>query len=180
MKFLQTYIHIVNQINENLGRAIAWLSSILVIVICLDVAIKNIFSISSVAFFELQWHLFALIFLLGAAYTLKHDKHVRVDVFYQKLSPKGQAWVNIIGSIIFLIPFCIIIIKSSLPYVATSYKLAEGSNDAGGLPARYIIKSSIFIGFFFLLIQGISLIFSSLLTVLDKPQPDNEKDSNRV
>ncbi|MBX2844262.1 MAG: TRAP transporter small permease subunit [Flammeovirgaceae bacterium] len=176
MKFLQSWIHIINQINENLGKTVAWLSSILVIVICLDVALKNIFSISSVAVFELQWHLFALIFLLGAAYTLKHDKHVRVDVFYQKLSPKGQAWINIIGTLLFLIPFCIIIIKSSIPYVATSYKLGEGSNDAGGLPARYFIKSSIFIGFFFLLIQGISLIFSSILTVMGKPLPSKADD----
>lgn len=114
---------------------------------------------------ELEWHLFAIIFLLSAGYTLKIDEHVRVDVFYSRFSEKKQAWINLFGSLFFLIPFCVILIVSSENFVFISFRVGETSPDAGGLPARYILKALIPISFFFLLMQGISLAFKSIIKI---------------
>lgn len=122
---------------------------------------------TSAASFELEWHLFAAIFLLGAAYTLQEDKHVRVDVFYHRFSDKTKAWVNLIGTLILLIPFCVISFSESLSFVNSSFQLGETSPQPGGLPARWIIKSTIPAGFFLLGLQGISLITKSLITLTD-------------
>lgn len=113
----------------------------------------------------MEWHLFALIFLLGAAYTLKTENHVRVDVFYSKLSERGKAWVNLFGTLLFLIPFCLMLIYASKNFVINSFNIGETSPDPGGLPGRYILKSIIPIAFFLLLIQSISLMFKSILTI---------------
>jgi TRAP-type mannitol/chloroaromatic compound transport system permease small subunit len=105
---------------------------------------------------ELEWHFFALTFLLGAGYTLRHDRHVRVDVFYTRFPKKDKALVNIIGSLILLIPWTILLMIVSWNYAVASYQIGEGSPDPGGLPARYIIKFSIVLGFFLLFLQAVS------------------------
>ncbi|MEQ9424364.1 MAG: TRAP transporter small permease subunit [Cyclobacteriaceae bacterium] len=162
----------INHFNEKIGNAISWLTSILVWVICLDVVLRYFFNLSWSGLFELEWHLFALLFLLGAASTLTADKHVRVDVFYSKFSEKGKAWVNLIGTVVFLMPLCWVVIKSSIPFVMNSYEIMEGSPDPGGLPFRFIVKSAIPIGFFLLMLQGISLMLTSLLTIQGKQLKD--------
>jgi TRAP-type mannitol/chloroaromatic compound transport system permease small subunit len=121
---------------------------------------------------EVEWHIFSLIFLLGAGYTFKHDRHVRVDLFYSRFSAKGKAWVNLLGCLLFLIPFCLILIKASFPYVSLSYRLSEISSDPGGLPGRYLIKGAIPLGIFFLLLQAVSLAFSSWLIVTNRIQAE--------
>ncbi len=165
---LNFLINTINTLNEQIGRATTWLTTVLVLLFCYDVLMRYVFDSSSVAMFELEWHLFSIIFLLGAGYTLQHDKHVRVDIFYAKFSPQGKAWVNLLGTLLFLIPFCIIIFKGAIPYIELSLRIDEGSSDAGGLPHRYIIKTFMFVGFFLLMLQGISLISKSLLTILKK------------
>ncbi len=157
----------IDQVNEWIGRKIAWLTSLLVLIIFGDVVMRYFFNTSSAGVFELEWHLFAAIFLLGAAYTLKHDKHVRVDVFYARLNKKQQAWINLIGSLLFLFPFCIVVISSSYKFVENSFYFRESSPDPGGLPARFIIKSTITIGFFLLLMQGLSLVFKCIITIFN-------------
>lgn len=122
---------------------------------------RYLFSNSAAWVGELEWHLFAIIFLLGAGYTFKHDQHVRVDLFYQNFSKKRKAWVNLVGTIIFLIPWCVMIILTSFRYTRTSFEYLERSQDPGGLPARYIIKGMITLGFFLLLWQA-------LLSVIDQ------------
>jgi len=96
---------------------------------------------------EFERHLFALIFLVAAAYTLKIDDHVRVDVFYTRFSPRKKAWINLLGTIFLLIPFCVIVILASQDFVEVSFRIKETSPDAGGLPARYILKAFIPISF---------------------------------
>jgi TRAP-type mannitol/chloroaromatic compound transport system permease small subunit len=167
MKVLEAYIRTIDKLNERIGFYTSWLTAILVIVVCYDVVVRYLFKDSSVALQELEWHLFALIFMMAAAYTLKIDGHVRVDLFHSKLSEKKKAWINFLGAIFFLIPFCIIVIISSENFVLTSFKLKETSPDAGGLPARYILKSIIPISFFLLLLQAISLAFKSFLQIAD-------------
>ena len=135
---------------------------------CVDVIRRYLFNQTAVWITELEWHLFALIFLIGAGYALKHDKHVRVDLFYAKFSPKQKAWVNLLGTLLFLIPWCWIIISSSYNYAHNSYLINESSPDPGGLPARYIIKFSITVGFILLLLQAIALVLDSVLVITGK------------
>lgn len=158
-------MNLIDRLNTAIGKAVSWLSLLLVLVMVLDVALRYIFSKTSAASFELEWHLFAVIFLLGAAYTLQQDKHVRVDVFYHRFSDKRKAWVNLIGSLLLLMPFCIVGISESIPFVVNSFKFRETSPDPGGLPARYLIKAAIPVAFFLLGLQGISEILKSVKTL---------------
>jgi TRAP-type mannitol/chloroaromatic compound transport system permease small subunit len=158
--------------NEVIGKGVSWLTTALVLVICYDVAARYLFNTSSAGIVELEWYLFSFIFLLGAAYALKYDKHVRVDVFYQNFSPKTQAWVNLIGTILFLIPFCYVTIITSFKFTGNAYAINEVSPDPGGLPARFIVKGAIPIGFLLLMLQAISLAFRSILTITE-PSTDN-------
>ncbi len=163
MKFVEKYINIVEAINKKLGKIASWLTLILVLIITYDVIIRYIFDSSSVALQELEWHLFAVIFLLAAGYTFLIDDHVRVDVFYTRYSEKNKAITNLIGSLLFLIPFCVVGILASFNFVEFSFNVSEVSPDAGGLPARYILKAFIPISFFLLLLQGIAIVFKSFL-----------------
>ncbi len=156
---------VIDRIISSIGKITSWLTLILVLVIVIDVFMRYVFSITSAASFELEWHLFAVIFLLGAAYTLQEDKHVRVDVFYARFSPKTQAWVNLLGTLVFLLPFCLIITWKSVDFVQNSFAVRETSPDPGGLPARYLIKAAIPLGLSLLALQGVSIIFRSLRTI---------------
>lgn len=144
------------------------LTALLVVLVTIDVVNRYFLNLSSVAVQELEWHLFAAAFLIGAAYTLREDSHVRVDLFYSKLKPKTQAWINLTGFVLFFLPFCVVVIISSKDFITMSFNIAEKSPDPGGLPARYILKSILPISFVFLILQGISLFLKSLLTILDK------------
>ena len=172
MKFivtsLRTYINCTNKLITTTGYLVSWLTTILVLVVCYDVFCRYFMNRSIVAIQELEWHLFALIFLLGAASTLQADKHVRVDVLYTQLSEKNKAWINLIGSVIWLIPFAVIVIWTSSKFVMNSFLIRETSPDPGGLQAWYLIKAAIPIGFCLLLLQGVSLCFQSILHLLGK------------
>jgi TRAP-type mannitol/chloroaromatic compound transport system permease small subunit len=156
----------IDAINERIGKLTAWLTTILVLLFCYDVITRYVFNTSSVAMFELEWHLFSIVFLVGAGYTLKHDRHVRVDILYAKFSPKGKALVNLLGTLLFLIPFCILVFRGTIPYIELSWKIGEGSSDAGGLPHRYIIKSFMLLGFLLLFLQGISVVCKALVVLI--------------
>ena len=169
MRFFISFSNLIDSINEKIGQAISWLTLILVLVVCYDVLIRYFLKNSVVAIQEIEWHLFAVIFLISAAYTLKHDRHVRVDVFYAKLSEKKKAWIDFLGSLVFLIPFCFLAIWSSKIFVKLSFNLRETSPDPGGLPARYILKTAIPLGFLLLLLQGISLAIKSLSAITQNP-----------
>ena len=168
MKIIKAYINFIDKLNEKIGSLTSWLTALLVLVVSYDVMVRYVFGESSVGLQELEWHLFALIFLVAAAYTLKMDDHVRVDVFYTKFSPKKQALVNFLGAILFLIPFCLLVIYSSQDFVSLSFRIGETSPDAGGLPARYILKAFIPISFFLLLLQGLALALKSFLQLKGK------------
>ena len=165
MKFLNSYVKSVNKLNTVVGKYTSWLTTILVLVVVFDVITRYVFNTSSVAMQELEWHLFAVLFLMGGAYTLLKDNHVRVDLFYSTFNTKQKAWINLVGTIIFLIPFVLLIIYASHNYVMSSFSFKESSPDPGGLPARYILKAFIPLSFTFLLLQSISLLFTSILQI---------------
>jgi len=146
---------VLKKIISKTGKISSWFSLALVLLISTDVLLRYVFNFSTAALYEMEWHLFAVIFLLASPYTLQKNKHVRVDVFYNNFSKRKKNIVDLIGNIIFLIPFSFIIFYTSLPFVEDSYSILESSPDPGGLPYRFIIKSIIPIAFFLLMIQGI-------------------------
>ena len=153
---------LLEKIIKKIGDTCSWLSFMLVILISLDVFLRYVFNFSSASLYELEWHMFAMIFLIGSSLTLQRDEHVRVDVFYNKFSDRGKEIINLIGNLIFLLPFCIIIFYTSIPFVEDSYNILESSPDPGGLPFRFIIKSIIPISFLLLVTQGLLNIFKNL------------------
>lgn len=166
MKFLSNIAKGIDTLNEWIGRGVSWVTLGLVLTVFIDVVMRYLFNTSYVFTQELEWHLFAFIFLIGAGYTLLHDGHVRVDIIYQRLGFKGRAWLNLLGVILFLIPGCLMVISTSFKFAYNSFSMMEGSPDPGGIPFRFILKGCITAGFFLLLLQGLSLGIHSLLQLL--------------
>ena len=166
MNVLKMFSRWIDILNEWVGRGVAWVTLALVVVIFVDVVMRYLFNTSFVFTQELEWHLFGFIFLIGAGYTLLHDGHVRVDIIYQRLGLKGQAWINLLGVIFFLIPGCLMVMTTSWKFALNSFMIMEGSPDPGGIPFRFIVKGFIPAGFFLLLIQGFSLGIHSLMQIL--------------
>jgi TRAP-type mannitol/chloroaromatic compound transport system permease small subunit len=169
---------LIQNFSEWTGRLVSWLVLILVLIISYDVAMRYLFQSGSVALQELEWHLFALIFLLAAAYTLKHDDHVRVDVFYRSrfMNDRQRAWVDLLGGLLFLLPFCLLLISGSVPFVSNSFGMLEGSPDPGGLPYRYLLKAAIPLGFLLLLLQGLAIMMSCACFLLRVDQKKTNED----
>ncbi|NUQ81595.1 MAG: TRAP transporter small permease subunit [Bacteroidetes bacterium] len=156
----------LDRFTNRAGLLTIWLSLFLVIVIIADVIIRYLTSQTAAWIPELEWHLFALLFLLGAGYTHQADRHVRVDIFYSGLSPRKKALVNTLGTFLLLLPFCVLVVVTSIPFIHASWSLGETSPDPGGLPARWLIKSAIPAGFMLLFIAGLSSGLRSLYTLL--------------
>lgn len=177
MNFLRNISNRIENLNERVGRATAVCTLFMVIMTVLDVFLRYLFRAGSVAVQELEWHLFGFVFLLGAAYTLLKDEHVRVDIFYSRMDERGKAWVNLIGATFFCAPVCIVVIWTSMPFVLSSWQFLEGSPDPGGLPARYILKSAIPIGFFLVALQSISMAIKALDVILGRQEADSNRES---
>ncbi|GAB4404181.1 MAG: TRAP transporter small permease subunit [Microscillaceae bacterium] len=164
-------------LNESLGQILAGLNVVLVVLICADVALRYAFNATTVAIIELEWHLFALIFVLGMGYAYRHDRHVRVDAFYSQFSPRLRAWVNLLGGLLFLTPFCLVAMYTAYRFAAYSFLFREGSPNPGGLPARYLIKSAIVLGFALLFWQNLLVMARALAVIRGKQATIFEHDS---
>ncbi len=127
-----------------------------------DVVLRYAFNNSSITIQEMGWHLFSAMFLLGISYTLQNDAHVRVDIFYANLSVKRQAWINLIGFVIFILPISVLIIYNGVDFSYQAFLLNEQSGDPGGLPYRFIIKSVIPLSFILLIISGLIFVRNNL------------------
>lgn len=166
MKRLLAFSAAIDRMNDRIGDLIQWLTLAMVLVGAVNALLRYItrfagVSLSSNAFLDLQWYMFSLVFLLGAAWGLNHGAHVRVDVMYERLSARRRAWIDLIGTILFLIPFSVLMLYVSWPPVRNSWAIRETSPDPGGL-ARYPIKSVILICFALLLLQGISEVIKRI------------------
>jgi TRAP-type mannitol/chloroaromatic compound transport system permease small subunit len=162
----------IDAFTECVGKCTSWLIIILVLLVGYDVSMRYLFQSGSIGLQELEWHLFSIIFLIGAAYTLKHDEHVRLDILYRSklLSDRHRAWIDVFGTLFILIPFCLLIVISAWPFVSQAYIHLEASPDPGGLPARWVIKTIIPAGFSLLLIQGVAEVIKKLSIALEKDQ----------
>ncbi len=174
-RFLEFIIKAFGAINELVGKAASWLTLILVLLVCYNVLMRKVFDTADAWRGELEWHLFALIFLLGAGYALKHERHVRVDLFYSKYKPKDKALTDLIGGLVFLIPWCVLVIYYAWSFAKGAWVINEGSSNTDGLPYRFFIKFAISIGIGLLLLQAIASIAESVLVLIGADSLNKEE-----
>lgn len=183
MQILRKLSGLIDGLNNGLGLVIRWLALGMVLIGAISAVVRYFarsqqWTLNLTPATELQWYLFSVIFLMGAAYGLNHNVHVRVDVMYERFSAKTQAIIDMAGTILFLIPFCVLMLYVSYPAVASSWSIRETSPDPGGLP-RWPIKMLIIVSFVLLLLQALSQLVKQVdvirgvapsLTAADEPE----------
>lgn len=163
----------IDRINERIGKATGWLILIAVLVSAANAVVRKVFSTSSNAWLELQWYLFGAAFLLAAAYTLKQNEHIRIDIVYGRFSRRVQHWIDLFGHVVFLMPFVLLMVAYLGPYALRSFRTGEVSTNSGGLviwPAKALLLA----GFVLLLLQGVSEIIKKIAVmrgVIADPNP---------
>lgn len=155
MRLLLQFSALIDALNEKIGVICNWLVLLACVVSAGNAMVRYAYDTSSNAWLEVQWYMFAVIVMFGASYTLKRNEHVRVDLFYMTLSRRGQLWVDILGTLIFLLPTCAILAWLSWPFFMQSYNVYEHSSNAGGL-LRWPIKLVLPVGFALVALQGLS------------------------
>lgn len=164
---------LIDTVNETIGKWVSWAILVAVLVSAGNAVIRKTFNMSSNAWLELQWYLFGAAFLLAAAYTLKQNEHIRIDIVYGMFSRRVQHWIDLLGHIFFLMPFVILMIIYFTEYVELSYRTKEVSSSAGGL-ILWPAKSLLLVGFAQLGFQGISEIIKKIAIMtgyMDDPNP---------
>ncbi|MDB1123766.1 TRAP transporter small permease subunit [Vibrio algarum] len=160
----------MEQLFNRIGDLLGWLASILFILLVInvvfDVVMRYAFNDVSIAFQELEWHLFSAVFLLGVPYAIRSAGHVRVDIVYERLSVKVQSIIDLIGTLVFLLPFCLLVGWFGIDFAKESYALGETSGDPGGLPYRWVIKALIPVSFFCMAFSGVGLILNSVNNII--------------
>jgi TRAP-type mannitol/chloroaromatic compound transport system permease small subunit len=152
---------LIDGINEKIAEAVSWALLAAVLICAGNALVRYIFNYSSNAWLEIQWYLYATVFLLASAHTLKRDEHVRVDVVVGRFSRRTQVWIDLFGFLLFLLPVCLLILWYGIPFAALSIRSAEMSSNAGGLivwPAKLLVP----LGFLLLVLQGISEIIKRI------------------
>lgn len=160
----------MEQLINRIGDFLGWLSSILFILllanVVYDVVMRYVFNDVSIAFQEMEWHLFSAVFLLGVPFAIRSSGHVRVDIFYERLSLRAKSIIDLLGTLIFLLPFCLLVAWFGIDFTKESFQLGETSGDPGGLPYRWIIKAMIPTSFIFMAISGMGLLLHSINSIL--------------
>lgn len=162
VKFLLVLARGIDWINEKIGQFVSWLILIAVLISAGNAVARKLFNLSSNAFLEVQWYLFSAVFLLAAGYTLLRNEHVRIDVLSQRWSAQARAWVDIVGSVLFLLPIGVLMVWLSWPMFLESFARHEISGNAGGL-LRWPVKLLIPIGFLLLCLQGLSELIKRIV-----------------
>jgi TRAP-type mannitol/chloroaromatic compound transport system permease small subunit len=163
----------IDRVTEFIGKSVMWLILVAVLVSAVNAVVRKLFNYSSNAWLELQWYLFGAAFMLAAAYTLKQNEHVRVDILYASRSRRTQHWIDLFGHIFFLLPFAVLMTWLLVPYFLQAYRSGEGSSNSGGLiiwPARALLLA----GFILLLLQAFSEIIKKIAVIaglIEDPNP---------
>ncbi len=152
----------IDRLNEGVGHAVAWATLAMVLVTCLVVVLRYALDLGFVWMQESVTWLHAAVFMLGLGYALRTEAHVRVDVFYRSWSETRRAWVDLLGSVFFLVPTCGYVLYESWDYVLGSWAIRETSREAGGLPALYLLKSLIPVAAVLLLLQGVATVLRAV------------------
>jgi TRAP-type mannitol/chloroaromatic compound transport system permease small subunit len=161
----------IDKLNTRIGRTIAWLALFMILVQFVVVVMRYVFGIGSIFMQESIIYMHGLMFMIGAGFTLLNDGHVRVDIFYGDAQPRTKALINLLGSILFLIPFCIIVFWVSYPYVANAWAVFEGSPETSGIQAVFLLKSVILVFCVLMALQGVSLAIHSLFVLKGLERP---------
>jgi TRAP-type mannitol/chloroaromatic compound transport system permease small subunit len=173
MSSLLAFSRGIDRFNELIGRWVSWLILLAILVSAGNAVVRKAFNMSSNSWLELQWYLFGAAFLLAAAYTLRQNEHIRIDIVYGAFSRRTQHWIDLFGHVFFLMPFVILMISYFVPYVSLSYRSGEMSASAGGL-IIWPAKSLLLIGFVLLGFQGISEIIKKIAIMrgdMEDPNP---------
>lgn len=165
---VESLIRGIDKVTEAIGKVAIALSLVLVLVVVADVALRYFLNISFSALRELEWHFYAAMFLLGGAYTLRYDAHVRVDVLYQHMPVRMRALINVLGTLFFLFPGCYLLVDTSFHFAKFSFMMHEISPDPGGLPCRWILKGLIPFSFVLMAVQGVSFLLKNVLVLLGR------------
>lgn len=163
----------IDRLNEFIGKWVGWLILVSILISAGNAIIRKVFNASSNAWLELQWYLFGAAFLLAAAYTLKQNEHIRIDIVYGMFSRRVQHWIDLFGHVVFLMPFVVLMIAYFVPYVSLSFRSGEVSSSAGGL-IIWPAKAMLLIGFTLLALQGVSEIIKKIAIMrgeMDDPTP---------
>ncbi len=173
---LSWLVRIMDGINEQVGRVVSWLTVFMVVTVTLIVIMRYIFAVGFIWMQESYVWAHAFVFMLGAGYTLLHDGHVRIDVFYRTASKTYKNIVNIVGCLIFVLPICWIIFDKSIGYITRSFAIGETSAEAGGMPYLWLLKAAIW-GFSALFaMQAVSLTLRSVLSLAGHEVEPNYQD----
>ncbi len=165
MTFLANLARIIDTLNERVGRAVSWLALFIVVVQFTVVVLRYVFGIGSIFMQESIVYMHAIVFLIAAGYTLFHEGHVRIDIFYSRADAKRKAMVDLAGAVFFLLPMCVLIFLISWPYVSRSWRVLEVSQEGSGIPGVFLLKTVILIYAVLLFLQGLSLAMRSILAV---------------
>jgi TRAP-type mannitol/chloroaromatic compound transport system permease small subunit len=161
MQALLSFSRGVDWFTERIGRSVYWLLLAAVIISTVNAIVRKAFNLSSNAYLEAQWYMFAAMFMLGAGYVFLHDQHVRIDVIAGKLSRRVQVWIDVVGIVFFLLPLCAFVVWTSLPSVMTAWNTQEVSANPGGL-IRWPLYALVPIGFSLLALQSLSELFKRI------------------
>ena len=166
----------LERISELTGAAMAWLTVLMVLGTFVIVVLRYVFDLGWIAMQESIVWMHAAVFMLGASYTLKHNEHVRVDIFYRRTTAERRAWVNVAGTVVFLLPLAGFVAVTSCDYVSTSWAIREASREAGGLPYPFvpIMKSLIPATAVLLMLQGIADLIGAVLVLTRAVKPEAE------
>ncbi|MEW6414788.1 MAG: TRAP transporter small permease subunit [Pseudomonadota bacterium] len=178
MNALLALARVIDAVTERVGRAVVWLVLVATLVSAANALARYALGESSNAWLEIQWYLFGAMFLLAAGYTLKHNGHVRIDIFYNRLTPRGQAWVDLVGGLVFLLPMAGLLAWLAWPMFHEAWVTHELSPDAGGL-VRWPVKLLLPAGFALLALQGVAEVIKRIGVirghlVLPQEKPEEE------
>ncbi|MCO5066186.1 MAG: TRAP transporter small permease subunit [Rhizobiaceae bacterium] len=163
----------IDAFNEFIGKWVSWLILLSILISAINAVIRKVFSVSSNAWLEAQWYLFGAAFLLAAAYTLKQNEHIRIDIVYGMFSRRIQHWIDLLGHLFFLMPFVLLMIYYFVPYFLLSFRTGEVSTNAGGL-IIWPAKALLLVGFTLLALQGVSEIIKKIAIMrgdMEDPNP---------
>ncbi len=182
MAILASVASAIDSLNEKIGRIAAWLAVTMVLGQFAVVVMRYVFGVGSIMMQESVTYMHATLFMAGAGYTLLHDGHVRIDIFYANMTARARAIINLAGFIFFLLPFCVVVWFYSWPYVAGSWRVFEGSNETSGIQAVFLLKSMILVFAALMFLQGISMALRSACVLFgagcrpgEKPEPHGSK-----
>ncbi len=180
LKFLEKTARAFDGLNEKVGSYIAWAAIVMVLMQFTVVVMRYIFGLGSIMMQESVVYLHGILFMVGAGYTLLHEGHVRVDIFYREATPRKKAIIDLFGSLFLLLPVCILISWASYQYILTTWGSLEGSRETSGIPAVFLLKSTIWIFTGLLILQGLSSAAKSFLFLVGYTRKTPTSGEGRV